>query len=90
MTMMLGAARPRCLMLLDNKHEEATLKANLRVGQAVDTTGQAGILRNISGFQTLTAPVLLAPGERAVLIDEDQYKMATHLLDGFVFAEDKQ
>lgn len=87
--MMLGACRPRCLMLLDNKHENATLKANVRVGQAVDTTGQAGSIRNISGFQTLEAPVLLAPGERAVMVNGDHYKMATHFLDGFVFTEEK-
>ena len=54
--MMLGASRPRCLMLLDHKHEDSTLKTNVRVGQAVDTTGQAGTVRNISGFQTLEAP----------------------------------
>ena len=86
--MMLGAARPRCLMLLDHKHEDSTLKANVRVGQAVDTTGQAGSIRNISGFQTLEAPVLLAPGERAVMVNGERYKMATHFLDGFVFTEE--
>ena len=86
--MMLGAARPRCLMLLDHKHEDSTLKANVRVGQAVDTTGQAGSIRNISGFQTLEAPVLLAPGERAVMVNGERYKMATHFLDGFAFTEE--
>lgn len=89
MLLVFAAARPRCLMFLDNKHEDAPLKANVRVGQAVDTTGQAGTVRNISGFQTLEAPVLLAPGERAVLVDGDQYKLSTHFLDGFVFAEEK-
>ena len=86
--MMLGAARPRCLMLLDHKHEDSTLKANVRVGQAVDTTGQAGSIRNISGFQTLEAPVLLAPVERAVMVNGERYKMATQFLDGFVFTEE--
>ena len=89
MLMALGAARPRMLMLLDNRHEMVPLKANARVGQAVDTTGQAGNVRNISGFQTLEVPVLLAPGERAVLVDEEKYELGTHLLDGFVFAEEK-
>ena len=87
--MMLGAARPRCLMLLDNKSEEGTVKTNVRVGQAVDTTGQAGSVRNISGFQTLETPVLLAPGERAVMVENDTYKMGTHFLEGFVFVEEK-
>ena len=89
MVMMMGAARPRCVMLLDNKHENATLKVNMRVGQAVDTTGQAGSVRNISGFQPLEAPVLLGPGERAVLVEGEKYKVATHLMDGFVFAEER-
>ena len=82
MVMMMGAARPRCVMLLDNKHENATLKVNMRVGQA-------GSVRNISGFQTLEAPVLLGPGERAVLVEGEKYKVATHLMDGFVFAEER-
>ena len=87
--MMLGAARPRCLMLLDHKHENVALKANMRVGQAVDTTGQAGSVRNVSGFQTLESPVLLAPGERAVMVDTDEFKFGSHFLDGFIFAEEK-
>lgn len=89
MMMVMGAARPRCVMLLDNKHENATMKMNLRVGQAVDTTGQAGDVRNISGFQTLEAPVLLGPGERAVLVEAEKFRVATHQLEGFVFAEEK-
>ena len=31
----------------------------------------------------------VAPGERAVLVDEEKYELGTHLLDGFVFAEEK-
>ena len=27
--------------------------------------------------------------ERAVLVDEEKYELGTHLLDGFVFAEEK-
>ena len=87
--MMLGVARPRCLMLLDHKHENVAIKANMRVGQAVDTTGQAGSVRNVSGFQTLESPVLLAPGERAVMVDADEFKLGSHFLDGFIFAEEK-
>lgn len=87
--MMLGAARPRCLMLLDHKHEDAPIKANMRVGQAVDTTGQAGSVRNVSGFQTLESPVLLAPGERAVMVESEAFKLGSHFLEGFIFAEEK-
>ena len=87
--MMLGAARPRCLLFLDNKHENAPVKSNVRVGQAVDTAGQAGSVRNVSGFQTMETPVLLAPGERAVMVDTDKFKLGSHFLEGFVFVEEK-
>ena len=90
MMMMMGAARSRCLMFLDNKHEDTAIKVNVRVGQAVDTAGQAGNIRNVSGFQTLETPVLLSPGERAVMVDTDQFKTATHFLEGFVFVEEKK
>ena len=83
--MMLGAARPRCLLFLDNKHENAPVKSNVRVGQAVDT----GSVRNVSGFQTMETPVLLAPGERAVMVDTDKFKLGSHFLEGFVFVEEK-
>ena len=87
--MMLGAARPRCLLCLDNKHENTPVKSNVRVGQAVDTAGQAGSVRNVSGFQTMETPVLLAPGERAVMVDTDKFKLGSHFLEGFVFVEEK-
>ena len=42
------------------------MPVEVRVGQAVDTVGQAGKPRSITGFQTHTTPVLLAAGENAV------------------------
>jgi len=43
----------------------------VRVGQAVDTIGQAGRPKTITGFQTHTTPVLIGAGERAEMATED-------------------
>ena len=37
----------------------------VRVGQAVETVGQAGNPKTITGFQTHTTPVLLGVDDRA-------------------------
>lgn len=41
------------------------LPVNVRVGQAVETVGQAGKPKAITGFQTHTTPVLLGVRDRA-------------------------
>lgn len=41
------------------------LPVNVRVGQAVETVGQAGKPKTITGFQTHTTPVLLGVRDRA-------------------------
>jgi len=55
----------------------------VRVGQAVDTVGQAGRPKTITGFQTHTTPVLIAAGERAELAT-DEYLPLTSVLEGVV------
>jgi 26S proteasome regulatory subunit N1 len=47
------------------------MKIQLRVGQAVDTVGQAGKPKKITGFQTHESPVLIGWGERAELEAEE-------------------
>jgi 26S proteasome regulatory complex component len=42
------------------------LPVQVRVGQAVDTVGQAGQPKRITGFQTHTSPVILAYGDRYI------------------------
>ncbi|KPI36073.1 26S proteasome regulatory subunit rpn-1 [Cyphellophora attinorum] len=59
------------------------LSVNVRVGQAVDTVGQAGRPKTITGWQTQSTPVLLAYGERAELEDE-QYICLSAALEGLV------
>jgi 26S proteasome regulatory subunit N1 len=53
---------PKMLFFLDEDLKE--MKVNVRVGQAIDTIGQVGKPRKITGFQTHTSPVLINAGER--------------------------
>lgn len=75
------AARPRMLITLNGDNE--AVPVSVRVGQAVDTVGQAGNPRTITGFQTHTTPVLIAANERAEL-GNDEYLPFTSVLEGFV------
>ena len=59
------AITPRYLITVNEKLEKIAVQ--VRVGQAVDTVGQAGRPKTITGFQTHTTPVLLAYNERAEL-----------------------
>eukprot|EP00397_Hematodinium_sp_SG-2012_P005278 GEMP01005296.1.p1 GENE.GEMP01005296.1~~GEMP01005296.1.p1 ORF type:complete len:899 (+),score=229.92 GEMP01005296.1:349-2697(+) len=80
------AMHARMLMTLDE--EGNVLPVTVRVGQAIDVTGQAGKPRNITGFQTHTTPVLLGYGERAELATDD-YVAETSILEGFVILRKK-
>jgi len=75
------AMRPRWLITVDEDLKE--IKVPVRVGQAVDTTGQAGRPKQITGFQTRTTPVLLNYMDRAELAT-DEYLPCTTVLEDFV------
>mmetsp|Transcript_3541 Transcript_3541/g.5822 ORF Transcript_3541/g.5822 Transcript_3541/m.5822 type:complete len:886 (-) Transcript_3541:114-2771(-) len=75
------AMHPRWLITLDEELKE--IKVPVRVGQAVDTTGQAGAPKQITGFQTRTTPVLLNYQDRAELAT-DEYIPVTTVLEDFV------
>lgn len=60
------------------------IKTNVRVGQAVDTVGQVGKPRNITGFQTHTSPVIINLGERAELATEEYLPVAQVVQENFV------
>lgn len=75
------AMAPRMLVTLDE--ELQPVKVNVRVGQAVDTVGQAGKPKAITGWQTQSTPVVLAFGERAELEDE-KYLSLSNVLEGVV------
>ena len=75
------AMNPRFLVTLDE--ELNPLKVNVRVGQSVDTVGQAGRPKTITGWQTQSTPVVLGYGERAELEDEKYVPLNT-VLEGVV------
>ncbi|KAI8611309.1 armadillo-type protein [Chytriomyces sp. MP71] len=78
---LIPAAYPRFLMTLDENLKSVAV--TVRVGQAVDTVGQAGRPKTITGFQTHSTPVLLAYSERAELATEEYIAVGT-TLEGFV------
>eukprot|EP01035_Chromulina_nebulosa_P020341 gene20341-26404_t len=65
------------------------LIVNVRVGQAVETVGQAGRPKTITGFQTHTTPVLLGYRERAELANRD-YISYSSVLENLVIVEKKE
>jgi 26S proteasome regulatory subunit N1 len=71
------SARPRMVFTVDENME--FISTSVRVGQAVDTVGQAGRPKSITGFQTHTTPVLLAAGERAELATEEYLSVASSM-----------
>jgi 26S proteasome regulatory subunit N1 len=79
------AIYPRMLQTLelDEAGTATAAPASVRVGMAVDTVGQAGNPRTITGFQTHTTPVLIGAKERAELAT-DEFIALTTVLEGFV------
>lgn len=75
------AMTPRMVTTVDE--DLKPLPVLVRVGQAVDTVGQAGRPKRITGFQTHTTPILLASGERAELAT-DEYLASASVLEGVV------
>lgn len=76
-----GAMTPRMLMTVNEAG--APVNVEVRVGQAVETVGQAGKPKTITGFQTHRTPVLLSVKDRAELGD-DSYIALTPVLEGVV------
>lgn len=73
------AARPRMLLTLNEELEP--LEVPVRVGQAVDTVGQAGRPKTITGFQTHSTPVLIAFKERAELATDEYLAYSPYMED---------
>ncbi|KAG0663840.1 proteasome regulatory particle base subunit [Maudiozyma exigua] len=79
--MMNSGIRPKFIITLDEAGEP--IKVNVRVGQAVETVGQAGKPKTITGWITQSTPVLLGHGERAEL-ENDEYISYTSNIEGIV------
>jgi 26S proteasome regulatory subunit N1 len=73
------AMNPRMLITVDE--DLSWIPVTARVGLAVETVGQAGKPKKITGFQTHTTPVLLATTERAELANEE-YLPVSSVLEG--------
>jgi 26S proteasome regulatory subunit N1 len=76
-----SAMNPRMLITVDKTMTWVPVMA--RVGLAVETVGQAGKPRKITGFQTHTTPVLLSATERAELGTEEYLPVST-VMEGIV------
>ena len=83
---MVPAIEPRWLITVDNNMNQISVP--VRVGVAVDVVAQAGKPKTITGFQTNTTPILLAPGERAELATDD-YISSSPVLEGLVILQKK-
>jgi len=81
------AMNPRMLITLNGEDMEWK-PVTVRVGQAVETVGQAGKPRRITGFQTHTSPVLLATTDRAELGTEEVLSVSGQVLEGIVIVKD--
>lgn len=73
---------PKMLFYVDENMNE--IKTNVRVGQGIDTVGQVGKPRTITGFQTHTSPVVINLGERAELATEEYLPVAEGIQENFV------
>jgi 26S proteasome regulatory subunit N1 len=78
------AIKPNMLITIDAEGNQ--LPVSVRVGKAVDTVGQAGKPKTITGFQTYTTPVLIGHGERAELAT-DEYIPVSNTLEGIVILQ---
>lgn len=76
---------PRMTFTLNDKLEH--LPVGVRVGQAVDTVGQAGNPRRITGFQTHTSPVLISNTDRCELATDEWLPVGNAVLENFVILE---
>jgi 26S proteasome regulatory subunit N1 len=76
-----SAMNPRMLITVDE--DLSWIPVTARVGLAVETVGQAGKPRAITGFQTHTTPVLLSATERAEL-GTDEYLPVGTIMEGVV------
>lgn len=75
--MLNSAVRPKFILTINEEGEP--IKVNVRVGQAVDTVGQAGKPKTITGWITQSTPVLLNHGERAELETDEYISYASHI-----------
>jgi len=76
------AILPRMVMTLD-AHTREPVTVDVRIGTAVETVGQAGRPKTITGFQTHTTPALMNARDRAEVAAEE-WEPVCSVLEGVV------
>ncbi|KAA0153928.1 hypothetical protein FNF29_02916 [Cafeteria roenbergensis] len=76
---------PRMVMTVDADTSEP-VPVDVRIGTAVETVGQAGNPKTITGFQTHTTPALMNARDRAEVADEAWKPLCT-VLEGVVLVK---
>jgi len=79
-----AAANPRYLSTVDTDLKHVSI--SVRVGLAVETVGQAGRPKTITGFQTHRSPVLVGAKERAELANQEYITLGS-VLEGCMMVE---
>jgi len=79
-----AATNPRYLATVNADLQLQSI--SVRVGQAVDTVGQAGRPKTITGFQTHTSPVLVGVKERVELANQEYITLGS-VLEGCILVE---
>jgi 26S proteasome regulatory subunit N1 len=77
---------PRFATIVAAEDVTKTLHVDVRVGQAVETVGQAGKPKTITGFQTHKTPVLFTVKEKIELVD-DTYIPLNSIIEGVVLVK---
>jgi len=85
--LLVPALRPRMFLAVDEALQPVAVQC--RVGQGLDTAGQVGQPRTITGFQTHTTPVLLSAGDRAEIATET-FESVTPVLEGVCIVQEKK
>lgn len=81
-----AAMNPRYLSTVDAQLKP--VDASVRVGQAVETVGQAGRGKSITGFQTHVSPVLLGARDRAEIAGSEWRSVCgMTVLEGVIIVE---
>jgi len=79
-----AATNPRYLSTVDTDLQPVSI--SVRVGLAVETVGQAGRPKTITGFQTHRSPVLVGAKERAELANQEYITLGS-VLEGCMMVE---
>jgi 26S proteasome regulatory subunit N1 len=79
-----AATNPRYLSTVDTDLQPVSI--SVRVGLAVETVGQAGRPKTITGFQTHRSPVLVGTKERAELANQEYVTLGS-VLEGCTMVE---